>query len=223
MKFRSLDYLCKSTHGKNLVIIMKELALKGLANKYELHQLTGLSYALVHKSMKELAGIGFLYYYGQRHIDRRPGRKKSKYKHETKLWGLSFLGLWTLIQADEKILGYWKVIRENHNGPNRLGNALDFFELILKIGRISEEYGYVSYHNYPGPSMVAQAMIFYPAANERQVEHFYEDFTKKLLKYPRGTSKSILYATKQERENLSKYLTRCIALQERLETSARSE
>ena len=200
---------------------MVTLALNGPMNRYELHKASNFSYALVHKSIKELAKNGLLSNYGKRHIERRPGKKKTNnYKHETTLWGLSNLGLWTLILADKTILRKWTTIKKEHD--ELAPHSLDYFELMFKIGVINQEYGYSTWHNYPNRTMVVQALLFLPVVSEKQIEYIYDDFARTLKEYPRGIIRLMLYRLEKEHETLSKFLNRCNLLEKKLERAARA-
>lgn len=214
-------YLRTSRHGKNLLRIMNQLATKGPCNMYELSKVLGCSYALVHKSIRELSEKGILCEYGRRKIERKPGLKRlTKHKHETTLWGLSIRGLWMLILVDENILKKWNDIKDKYN--TLLGKYLNYFDLMFRIGMIRREYGYSTRHSYPNPKMVAQALLHPTVTNERQIADYYERAARLLEEYPKNVSKRILSEVREERKTHSKLLDRCEILQDKIENLLRA-
>jgi hypothetical protein len=173
---------------------------------YELMKITGRSYAYVHEWIKKLRDARLLCDFGKRHIERKPGKRRGKFKHNVTLWGLSYKGIWALILADRKILNKWDKIKENYD--KELGSFLEYFELMLRIGSISEEYGFSTRHDHPSPRMVAQALLFVRFDKE------------KIESIARACSNSmrsrIIGEIKREGRNLESLLQRCNMLEQRL-------
>jgi hypothetical protein len=200
---------------------MDRFAEEGPMNMYELQRSLRCSYALVHKSVRELAANRILYNYGKRKIERKPGKRKGAYKHPVTLWGLSIPGIWTLILVDKSILKKWRKIKDKYN--ELLGNSLNYFGLIVKIGIIGERYGHSTFHSFPNPKMVAQALIYAPTQNEEELVSYYNEFVEILKPYPRSASRRILQELKKEHNVLSGFLERCIMLRDKIEASMSME
>lgn len=216
-----LAYLRNSRHGKNLVKLMKELVLNEPINRYELAKKIGFSYALVHKSVKELAQSNFLDDYGKRKIKREPWkRRRSKHKHSTTLWGLSIKGLWVLILVDQKILRDWNSIKKTYK--KHLGGFVNYFDIMLQTGKIRQRYGHYTDHNHPNPKMVAQFLIFSPIADEKQTKTWYKRFIDQLGDYPRSTKSRIRHEIEREEKNLSTFVKRCQILRHEILSQQKS-
>lgn len=212
-----LKYLKENRHGKNMLKLMSVLALYGLRNKYELHKMSKFSYALVHKLVNELGRFGFIYNYGKRNLKKR---RKSEYKHETFLWGLSPKGLWSVLLADEEMRRKWKKIKRIYE--KLLPGVLEFYDIAFHISPLREEYGIITHHNIPNASMIVQALIYRDVGNEQNIDRIYDEAVEFLKNYPHGTIIRIYWALERELDQIEKIKKRCEKLQEKLKPYIRN-
>jgi hypothetical protein len=203
LKLSGNSHLPRNIHGKNLLNLLQVLSETGPVNRYELAKAAKVSYPLVHKSIKELAKFGFLYKYGS----RSASNLNDNHKHDTSLWGLSLPGLWELFLSGKISKNIWIKIKQNYH--QFMGGYLDEVELISRIDQIKEKYGYIQEFNYPGPDMIACALIFASVSSESKLPLWYTDVAKVLSEYPDSTKHNIINQIEIQKKALANFLQRC--------------
>jgi len=226
--------------------IMKILALKGPETMYNLSNrvsgkpkngLTKFAYPTIHKHVKRLLRVGYVAQTGitekpKKHRGHPKGgslsRKKitikqnSKIKHETMLYGLSFVGLSYLFMVAHKVREEWKKVEENYPFIKRypwFKLALDWLENPkLNIFPLKQQYEKPTRHYKPNRLLFIQSVIFSKVDKET-----FQDVCEEVINVVRENPRTLTMLRRQLEREIDKYdriLSRCRAFADQLEALA---
>ena len=137
-----VDYFTKHKRGRGLFEVIKNLAIIGPKSRYDLsklsqkNKLTNFSWVLVHKYITTLETNGLVKEFG----------KQQGQKHESTLFGLTFIGIVIACLVDDEIFDNRKQIIKNYSKYDDKHTSQFFVEdktgeiVVPKIVEINDKY-----------------------------------------------------------------------------------